>query len=353
MRQLNQEVNQRKRTSSRKKKRSRKKRRAKLILTFEILLILVLIAGGVYYYNFSKLQNYDLDKGNIAVNDFKDENIKDYYTFVLYGVDSQTNQLAKGNRSDSIIIASINKKTKKVKLLSVYRDTYSSVEGHGFTKINHAYSYGGPELSLSTINRNFDLNAQQFVTVNFKSLANVVDLLGGIELDIQKEEMSNLNAYIGNMNKINGGNSPKIKNPGKQTLDGNQAVAYARIRYTAGGDLRRAERQRIVVGQILAKAKKSNPVTISKIIDEMFPQILTSFSSKEVLFLAKDLLSYEIEDSQGFPFDNKGAKINGVYYGLPVTLESNVIKMHKYLYGTENYTPSDTVKEISKSISGN
>ena len=352
MRQLNQEVNQRKRTSSRKKKRSRKKRRAKLILTFEILLILVLIAGGVYYYNFSKLQNYDLDKGNIAVNDFKDENMKDYYTFVLYGVDSQTNQLAKGNRSDSIIIASINKKTKKVKLLSVYRDTYSSVEGHGFTKINHAYSYGGPELSLSTINRNFDLNAQQFVTVNFKSLANVVDLLGGIELDIQKEEMSNLNAYIGNMNKINGGNSPKIKNPGKQTLDGNQAVAYARIRYTAGGDLRRAERQRIVVGQILAKAKKSNPVTISKIIDEMFPQILTSFSSKEVLFLAKDLLSYEIEDSQGFPFDNKGAKIKGVYYGLPVTLESNVIKMHNYLYGTENYTPSDTVKEISKSVSG-
>lgn len=337
----------------RKKRRKKRKRRLKILLFFEIVVILLAILYGLYYFLFSKMQLDKVNMKDVTINEFSDENMKQYKNIALFGVDSQTNELGEGNRSDAMIVASINKKTHEVKLLSLYRDTYVNVDrsnGSELTKLTHAYAFGGPKLAVSTINQNLDLNITDYVTVNFKALADTVDLLGGIELDIQEAELGNLNDYIGNMNKINGGHSPKLTHGGKQVLDGNQAVAYCRIRYVGNGDFRRTERQREVIQQIVLKAKDTNPITLSKIVKQVFPQTLTSLDSLDVLALAKDVFAYKIVDTQGFPFHTTGTKLSGIYYGIPTTLESNVIEAHKFLFGTENFTPSDTVKNISNQI---
>lgn len=344
------QTNQQRKDAALAKKRRKKRRRMRFLLFLEVLIILGAIGYGLYYFVFSKMQNESLNMNNVSINQIDNKDMDDYRNIALFGVDSQTNQLGKGNRSDSLIVASINKKTKDVKLLSIYRDTYMEVEGHGLTKITHAYAYGGPDLAVSSLNRNMDLNITDYVTVNFKALAQTVDLLGGIELDIQDKELKNLNDYIGNMNKINGGHSPKLTHGGKQTLDGNQAVAYSRIRYVGNGDFRRTERQRAVIEQILLKAKKSNPVTLVKIVNKVFPQIMTSLSSSDVLLLAKDIFSYDIAETNGFPFETQGAKISGIYYGIPIDLAKNVSKEHEFLFGTKDYEPTSTVKEISNKI---
>lgn len=230
---------------------------------------------------FSKIKKYPLDRSNVTVND-TDANIKDYQNIALFGVDSQDNKITDtGSRTDCIIIASIHKSNHKVKLMSIYRDTYVSIDGE-YDKINAAYSYGGPELALRTINRNLDLNITDFATVNFKALADAVDVLGGIPLTITSEkELKNLNDYIGNMNHINGGNSPKFDKVGTYTFDGNQAVAYSRIRYMEGGDHARANHQRLVLEGIMNAAKKQ-PFKLGKLISTVLPQCKTSLSDNDL-----------------------------------------------------------------------
>jgi LCP family protein required for cell wall assembly len=320
-----------------------------------LLLLLVVMAGvltTLYLINrIDEIQNHPLT--DITTNEgLKDANMQDYTTFVVFGVDSRANALQENTRSDSIILVSVHNKTHKVKLTSIYRDTYVNIEGHGFTKINHAYSYGGPELAVNTINQNFDLNVKDFVTVNFSALSNVIDALGGITLTIHKDERKWVNAYARDVAKINGTSFQKIKKSGKQTVTGVQATGYCRVRYTAGGDFTRAKRQRTVLKAIMAKAKKSSPATLYKVMQEMLPQIYTSLTTQEILQLAVYLPFYDIENSKGFPYEldcHRGT--DGIYYDFPTTLSSNVTKLHKKLYGTERYQPTSTVEEFSNEIS--
>lgn len=330
----------------------RRKRSARLLLFLEIIIILGAIGYLFYHYLYSKMQVTPIDTSQVQMNDFQDPNIKDYRNIVFLGLDSQENNLDENTRSDSIIIASIHKKTKAVKLVSIYRDTYSSIPDYGMTKINHSYAYGGPVLTMTTINHNFDLDITDFVCINFRGLANMVDIVGGIDIEIQEEELDNLNDYIGNMNKINGGSSPKLDSAGMHTLDGNQAVAYSRIRYTDGGDYRRAERQRTVILGIMDKAK-SNPVAMYRLAREVLPDVHTSLSKSELFMLAKDIFFYDFGETTGFPFDeeNYGTSIGGIYYGVPNTLNTSVTKLHKYMFDTDDYTPSAAVQEISAVIS--
>lgn len=339
-----------KNTRPRTRQQRKKKKRLKILLILEILFLLAVVLFGVYYFFYSKL---DHDKGgmdDVVINEFNDPNMKDYQNIALFGMDSQVNDLEDSSRSDALMVLSIHKKTKNMKLISVYRDTYVNIDNHGLDKINHAYAFGNAQLAVSTLNQNLDLNIDDYVTVNFKALANAVDALGGIEIDVKSYELKNLNNYIGNMNKINGGNSPKIKNPGLQTLDGNQAVAYTRIRYSGNGDFERTERQRRVFTELLKKSKKSNPVALVKLVNIMFPQIKTSLNPFEVLGLAKDIGSYDLVEQGAFPTKQDGRRIGGIYYGVPVTLKSNVIELHKTMFGTEDYVPSNTVIEISDRI---
>lgn len=331
-------------------KKKVKKRKLKIIFILEILFIIILIPVIYLYIQLDKIPTADIDEDKIIQNEIDNSDLKSYRNIVIFGVDSRSNDLTKNTRSDSIIVVSIHKSTKDVKLVSLYRDTYVSIEGHGYTKLNHAYSYGGPELALSTINTNFDLDATEFITVNFSALTNVIDLLGGITLDIEKNELKYVNAYARDVAKINHTTYHKLEAPGPQVVDGTQATGYARVRNTSGGDYRRAERQRTIIEQILKKAKSSNITTLISIMNEMIPQIYTSLNTAEILSYGKDILFYNIKEQAGFPFEKTSKKINGTSYVLADTLESNVIQLHEFLFGTQNYVPSDTVKNRSSEI---
>lgn len=334
-------------------KRKKKKRGCGCLPVLLLVIILAVVAVAGFRFSlksaFSKIEKYPLDKSNVTATE-ADANMKDYQNIALFGVDSQDNKIKdQGSRTDCIIIASINNSSKKVKLMSIYRDTYVSIDGE-YDKINAAYSYGGPELALRTINRNLDLNITDFATVNFKALADAVDILGGIPLTINSEkELENLNAYIGNMNHINGGNSKKFDKVGTYTFDGNQAVAYSRIRYMEGGDHARANHQRLVLEGIMNAAKKQ-PLKLGKLISTVLPQCKTSLSNNDLTKLTLSMARCEIEDSQAYPFQSEDERYNGIYYGFPITAKTNVTKAHKYLFGTKNYEPVDELQKISAKI---
>ena len=199
-----------------------------------LLLIVALCVGGIFVYlvkSLNTIENHPLS--DVTLCGEQDANIKNYTNIALFGVDSRANDLRKNTRSDSIIVASINNKTHDVKLVSIYRDTYVKIHDHCCTKINHAYAYGGPDLAVNTLNKNFDLNIKDFVTVNFSALTNVIDELGGVELTIKKEELKWVNAYGHDVAKINGQKYTKIKHPGKQTVTGVQATAAYAIQRVA------------------------------------------------------------------------------------------------------------------------
>ncbi|SFR55085.1 LCP family protein [Anaeromicropila populeti] len=333
-----------------KKKKGRKKKKLRLLLVVELLLLIILLPLAFLVANLSKIKTYTVDLENVTQNDFSDSNINNYINIAVFGVDSRANELDQNTRSDSIIIVSIHKKTKDIKLLSIYRDTFVSIDEHGYTKINHSYAYGGPELAISTINKNFDLNISDFVTVNFSAVTNIIDMLGGVEIEITEDELDYVNDYTRDVARINGTKCVYLKSAGKQILNGTQATAYCRVRYTAGGDFTRAERQRTVMQAILKKVKSSNLKTLYDVTNEMLPQIYTSMSTAEILKLVPGIFSYDVVEQNGFPFDKNPRTINKASVVVPDTLSSNVKEMHKMLFGTENFEPSSTVQSISSEI---
>ena len=335
------------------RKKRKKRRRRHPILKLLLLLIIVAAIVGVFmvrmiHSKLGKINTQSLDQNQlVTVNN--DSNMSNYTNYAFFGIDSQTGSMSdRGNRSDSIIVVSIHNSTKEVKLLSIYRDTYLSINGN-YSKVNAAYSWGGPELAISTINRNLDLNIEKYATVNFKILANIVDAVGGIDIKVDKSILKNLNAYIKNMNHLNGGNSPTIGAAGTYTFDGNQAVAYSRIRYTSGGDLARAGRQREVLQKIFEKAKK-HPTKMLSVMDEVLPQIKTNMTQDELFDMLLSIFKYDIKDQQGFPWSQKQLRYYGTYYGFPTTLEKNAVRAHKYLFGTKNYQVSDELSRINEKI---
>ena len=331
--------------------KKKKKRFKKRVLLFIDLILLIILAGfGYFIYITSKTQLDTSGDSSIVTNDLNSEEIGGYRNIAIFGVDSRDNALEKSTHSDTIVIASINRKTKDIKLASIYRDTYVDIPDNGFNKINAAYFKGGYPLALNTINTNFDLDVKEYVTVNFNSVVKVIDLLGGITLDITKEELKYVNGYTKELNQINGTDVGKLKSAGTQLVNGTHATAYARIRYTSGGDFKRAERQRIVIQKIFEKAKSSDLLTINAIVNEIFPQIYTNLDSLDMLALAKDILSYNIVDETGFPFENVAEYYKKVSYVFPVDLSANVSELHKFLFGDEAYVPSAKVQETSNKI---
>ena len=353
-----------KRPLTKKQKRIlQRRRRRRILFGIEIFILLILIGGVFIYAKLGKMNFTDLDFSKIGVNTGVSDNnvMKGYTTIGLIGLDGRDGELKTGARSDTMIIASINNDTKKVKLVSVYRDTYLRIgedsEGNGqYNKANAAYAKGGPEQFLSMLNTNLDLNVTDFVSVDFQAVAEAVELLGGIDVELKEEEVVHLNNYCVETSKVTGMDyTPLEKKEGTHHLNGVQTVAYARIRYTAGNDFRRAARQREVIYKIVERAKNSDIATLSKILDKVFPNIYTSFTKAEILQMGMSMLSYDIEDQTGFPFDHLyGQRVKDAMGGkdvvLPVTLESNVIKLHEFLYPEDSYTPSEEVKAYSQRI---
>lgn len=338
-----------------KKKNSKLRVFGRILLIIAVILVISLgiVAGvGVWYVSdkLGKVNYVDIDEENIEVNEQVEEKLEGYRTIAIFGVDSRSNKLETGTRSDCIILATINEKTKEVTLTSVYRDTYLEIPGHGLDKITHAYSYGGAELALSTLNTNLDLNIKEFVTVNFNSVVDIVDAVGGVNIQITNSELQYINEYIDEVNRVTKHKSKHITKAGKQNLDGVQALAYGRIRYTAGGDYKRTERMRDIMMAVVEKVKKMSITQLNKLADKVLPIVYTNISSGEIISLIPQVASYKITDSTGWPYKTEGKTINGVWYGPPITLESNVTELHQKVYGQADYVPSEKVKEISGKI---
>lgn len=317
-----------------------------------LIIILVAIIGGTFWFvnnKLSKMQTIDIDEKELSVSTQAEENLSDYRNIALFGIDSRDSSLGKGNRSDCIIIASLNNKTKEVKLISVYRDTYMKIEGHGLDKVTHAYSYGEAPLAIKTLNENMDLNIKEFVTVNFDAVADAVNALGGVTIDVEQNEIQYINSYIKETSRVTGLKTENVTKPGKQTLDGVQAVAYSRIRYTEGGDQKRAERMRTVIEAMVEKIKTKSISEINTFIDTMLPEIYTNIKASDMFALFPSLANIKVTESIGWPYETKGITLDR-WYGVPVTLESNVKRLHEEAFGEKDYTPSEKVKEISKSI---
>lgn len=322
-----------------------------------IVLILVILLGisagfGVWYVHdkLGRLNYVDIDENEIEVNSGIDKDLKGYRTIAIFGVDSRNNELVKGTRSDCIILATINENTKEVNLTSVYRDTYLEITGRDLDKITHAYAYGGATLAMSTLNTNLDLNIKEFVTVNFESVVDIVDAVGGVNMNITSAELQQINGIINETNRITGNNAKHLSKTGNQTLNGVQALAYGRIRYTAGGDYKRTERMRDIMMAVVNKAKRMSVSQLNALADKLLPIVYTNINASEIISLIPQLATYKITDSTGWPYDTKGATIKGVWYGPPITLESNVKELHEKVYGQIGYEPSEKVKEISNKI---
>lgn len=339
------------------RKKKKMNKGLKIFLIILLVLVIIIVGLGVAGYTFvngkiGKMQKENIDTTAVGINEETKQELKGYRNIALLGIDSRADDYGLGNRSDCMIIASINQETNAVKLISVYRDTYVYVTENGtkrLDKITHAYSYGGAQNTLKSLNEAMDLNITEFVTVNFDAVIAAVDSLGGVYIDIDKSEIKYVNDYIDATSESSGVKSSHITHSGRQKLDGVQAVSYTRVRYTAGGDYKRTERMRTVVEAMLSKAKTLNVGQLNSFADTILPKIRTNISTSEIWGLIPKLASFKVTESIGWPYDTKGITLDR-WYGVPVTLKSNVEILHKEAFEQEDYEASDTVKEMSAAI---
>ena len=298
----------------------------KIVLCIFSAIILTIAALYTYsYYTVNNIVNksekIELKEDELGVVD--EEELKQYddYTEIvniaLFGIDSTDST---SGRSDSIIVATLDSIHNKLKLTSFMRDSYVNISNYGYDKLNHAYAYGGANLAINTLNTNFGLNITDFVAVDFASLPKIIDSLGGITIDITEEELNYINGYINNINSVSGTNSPIITTPGAHHVDGAQALAYSRIRYTSGGDFKRTERQRTVLTALFNKALNVPATQYLDVISTLAQYATTNLNTNEILKLATKIGSMGLNgvtiEQERFPIDGycEGTMIDGIYY---------------------------------------
>lgn len=343
-----------------KKKRSRWKNVLLVLVEVSVLLIAV----GILYVvtrTTEEVERREIDEEQIIINEEVVQQIeeeekveeKGYRNIALFGVDARDGELGRGTRSDSIIIASINQDTQEIKLISIFRDTFLNLGNDTYNKCNAAYAQGGPEQAINMLNANLDLDITDYVTIGFAGLIDAVDALGGVEMEITDAEISHLNNYQLCMAEELHVDYIPVEHSGKQLLNGMQATAYCRIRYTRGDDFKRAERQRNVLTAMIGKAKNASVGDLTDMVDAVLPQVETSLNVNEVLSVIGSVAGYSVVTSDGFPFDgsrvgaNVGSKGSCV---VPYDLEENVKLLHKALYPEKTYAPSRRVQDISDEI---
>ena len=351
---------------------ARPKSKTKKILFAVEIIVLLLFIGGLYVYGqlnskLDKINQPVMDDSKIMVNqevqdsiDSQESKLTGYTTYALFGIDHRDKNAALGGEnSDTIIIASVNNDTKDVKLVSVYRDTLLNLGNGTYSKANAAYAYGEAEQAITMLNTNLDLNISEYATVNFNALTTIIDDLGGLDMDMSYAEIVHMNNYCVETAEETGKDYTPIELPERPEdieklqytyhLNGVQATSYCRIRYTASLDMGRTERQRKVIQMIVSKAKSAGLSKIFTIMDDVFPMVTTSMDKTEILQLLPTLIGYSVDETTGFPTSFKFSNVKGSII-VPTSLETNVIELHKFLYGDEAYTPSSTVKTNSEKI---
>lgn len=316
----------------------------KIILYISI--VVILFVGGLLtgkslklLSKISSIEN-NLNKDDLGINEDLINNSEELsngkiITIAAFGLDRRTSD--ETPRSDAIMLITIDSSRKKVKLISIMRDLYVNIDGVGKDKLNHAYFYGGPSLSIKTLNNTFNLNIEDYISLDFFNLPKIIDELGGIELDVKSEEINNLNKYIKENQRLLGvSGDHTIKSSGFQTLSGIQALSYARIRSVGDGDFERTDRQRKVIIAMIDKAKTMSPIKLTSLVEKYIDSIETSLSLNKLLSIGANLLlgGYEIEQTRApfeGEFNDSGKIINGVWY-LTFDQEKTTESLHKYIF---------------------
>lgn len=300
------------------KKKKKKSLRKKILITFLFIILGIIIVGSGYVIGtLNKMNNTEINQDNLG---FKEEDFEEYdnskkiTNIALFGIDAVD---GKTGRSDSIMVATVDPVHNKLKITSIMRDSYVAIDGYGNDKINHAYAYGGAELAIKTINENFGLNIKDYVTVDFSTLPLIIDLLGGVNIEITDEEIQYVNYYINDLNVAEGTSSPHIYNSGIQHLDGIQALAYSRVRYTSGGDYERTQRHRTVLNALFSELVSTPVTNYPNILNQVLPYVETSLKTTDLLSLGTTVVGIgnNLEQDR-FPRDGygQGISIDGIYY---------------------------------------
>lgn len=316
-----------------------------VVITAIIQLKLKIAWGNI---NFRELSGEDL-----MISEKANPDMANYTNIAFFGIDARDDSLGSGSNSDSMMIISINNSTKEVKVVSLYRDTLLRIPGQSINaKANSAFNYGGPVLGIQMINQNLDLNVSEYLTVNWEAMTRAVDILGGVTVNVNAEELEKMNEYIAEQISSNGLVSNGVSETGDVTLNGVQATAYARVRSTDQGDITRTMRQREVLEAMVGKLKKADMGTIDKLIEGTFPYMETSLSEDDFITLVKAVKDYKFVSAVGFPFEFEYCEDESRGSSLaPKNLIQNVVALHNYLFGTVAYEPTDAVKENDSKIS--
>ncbi len=311
-------------------------KRKKVIIIISAIIITAFVIGIIFFYlQLSKIKKTELPntKNELKISDNAAKQDPQIISIAFFGLDRRYKD--ETSRSDAIMVITLDQKHKKIKISSIMRDSYVNIDGHGKTKINHAYAYGGPTLAVRTINENFDLNIRDYVAVDFYGLIKIIDSLGGFTLNIREDEVYWMNYYIYEMAELENIPPPLITASGEQKLNGMQAVAYTRIRYTAGGDQERTLRQRTVLSIVLNKIKETNLVNISNVVTQLLPYTETSMSNGEIVKAFTSVYTFGINNIQQerFPKDGyaQGKTINGTWYFV-FDLEATKKQLHDFIF---------------------
>lgn len=361
-----------------KSRKYKKMRRRKIIFGIEITVLLIL-SGILFVYawinrSMDKMNQDTLDSSQIQINSEVKANtdlsqMSGTQVIALVGVDArgvEGSELAESMNSDTIILCCIDHDKQEIRMVSIMRDTWMNMakytdEYYEFGKANSAYNRGGPESMLSMLNTNLDLALTDYVTVNFKALADAIDVLGGLDIEMTNAECVHANNYNREVSEAQGVEYEAI--PYDEDLgddysevrhvSGALATSYARIRYGGGDDAKRTSRQRIVINLMVQKLKQ-NPTKIPEILDKVMGNVSTSLTKNEILELGMHAVTYTMGTSYAYPFQlcygENVVNALGEDVVIPVTLEFNVRELHEYLYPGLSYEPSAAVTEYSDYI---
>ena len=313
-------------------KKAEKKNKKKKHIVAKILLLLIIILVGYISYNWF----------------FRQSGI---YTIAIYGVDSRDGNLGAGALSDVNQIWTIDRATGEIRIVSVYRDTYLEIDSDGtYHKINEAYFKGGSSQAVKALERNLDVQIEDYAVFNWKAVIDAINILGGVDIEITDAEFKYINSFITETVNSTGIGSVQLKSAGMNHLDGVQAVAYARLRLM-DNDYNRTERQRKVIGLAAQKAKEADAATLTKLVTTVLPETKTSISINDIMPFVRKVKKLNIVETTGFPIDKETANVGKMNCVIPVTLASNVVKLHNFLYPNKEYnTVNATVQKISDTI---
>lgn len=329
-------------TNTKERTQKSKKLRTIIAIAAGLVLISIMLVGSYTFYQLNKISSVRFDKSPKALGISsmvlaRRDSVKEPpLSIALFGLDKRPGDQY-GN-SDVIMIVSISEAAQKIKLSSIMRDTYVNIDSVGMDKINAAYRIGGPQLSVKALNQNFNLDIQNFVSVDFNGMAHVIDALDGVEIDVKKEEVQWINAYLDENNRNSKVKPPYVSKEGLQLLNGKQAVAYSRIRYV-GNDWARTERQRIVMSLLLKKLREAGPAEYPKIVSKILPYVETSMPKFQLLTLGANVFLNNIRtlEERRFPYhtESKGQIINGIWY-LVADLKATSKSLFDFIYeGTQ------------------